>query len=78
MRIIDVAAEVFTYTSEVERDAEGHSHPGHAHQATQSMVRIVTDEGVEGYCFGGNPTSIQKIVRPALTAYSLPLTAPFR
>jgi len=66
MRIIDVAAEVFTYTSEVERDAEGHSHPGQAHQATQSMVRIVTDEGVEGYCFGGNPASIQKIVRPAL------------
>jgi hypothetical protein len=46
MRIIDVAAEVFTYSSEVERDAEGHSHPGHSHQATQSMVRIVTDEGV--------------------------------
>ena len=66
MRIVDVIAEVFTYPSRIERDAEGHAHPGRAHEATQCLLRIVTDEGVEGYCFGANPTVIRQIVRPAL------------
>jgi L-alanine-DL-glutamate epimerase-like enolase superfamily enzyme len=66
MRITDIAVDVFTYTSKIERDAEGHTHPGREHEATQSLLRIVTDEGVEGYCIGGNPAVLRNIVRPTL------------
>ncbi len=66
MRIVDVSTQVFRFRTTVVRDSEGHAHPGEEHDATQSLLRIVTDEGVEGYCFGASPQSIQQLVRPAL------------
>ena len=66
MRIVDVSTEVFRFRTTVVRDSEGHAHPGEEHDATQSLLRIVTDEGVEGYCFGATPQIIQQLVRPAL------------
>ncbi|MDQ5853775.1 MAG: enolase, partial [Chloroflexota bacterium] len=66
MRITDVITQVFRYRTKVVRDSEGHAHPGPEHDATQCLLRIVTDEGVEGYCFGANPQVIQHLVRPAL------------
>ncbi len=66
MRITDVITEVFRYQSKVVRDSEGHAHPGPEHDATQCLLRIVTDEGAEGYCFGASPQIIEQIVRPAL------------
>jgi len=65
MKIADVVTERFTYKSRVVRDSEGHTHPGPEHDATQSLLRIVTDEGVEGICFGGSREAVQ-VVRPAL------------
>ncbi len=66
MRITDVITQVFRYRTKVVRDSEGHAHPGPEHDATQCLLRIVTDEGVEGYCFGASPQVIQHLVRPAL------------
>jgi L-alanine-DL-glutamate epimerase-like enolase superfamily enzyme len=66
MKIVDVVIEVFHYKSKIVRDSEGHTHPGPEHDATQSLLRIVTDEGVEGYCFGANKDVITRIVKPIL------------
>lgn len=66
MKIVEVVTERFHYKSRRVRDSEGHGHPGPEHDATECLLRIVTDEGVEGYCFGANHEVIQSIVRPAL------------
>jgi L-alanine-DL-glutamate epimerase-like enolase superfamily enzyme len=66
MKIVDVQTQTFRYRSKSVRDAEGHSHPGPEHDATQSLLRIVADNGAEGYCFGAHPPAIQNIVRHAL------------
>ena len=66
MKIVDVVTETFRYKTRVVRDTEGHSHPGPEHDATQTLLRLVTDEGVEGYCFGGPIEPIQRLLKPAL------------
>jgi L-alanine-DL-glutamate epimerase-like enolase superfamily enzyme len=66
MKIVDLITEVFHYRSEIVRDSEGHTHPGPEHDATQSLLRIVTDDGAEGYCFGANKQVIDQIVKPAI------------
>jgi len=66
MKITDVVTEPFTYKSKVVRDSEGHTHPGPEHDATQTLLRIVTDEGAEGYAFGANKEAIDRIVKPIL------------
>jgi L-alanine-DL-glutamate epimerase-like enolase superfamily enzyme len=66
MKIIDVVVETFQYKSKTVRDSEGHGHPGPEHDATQSLLRIITDEGIEGYCFGANKNVIDQTVKPIL------------
>ena len=66
MKIVDVVTETFTYTSQTVRDSEGHGHPGPAHEARQTLLRIITDEGAEGYTFGANAAVIERIVKPLL------------
>jgi L-alanine-DL-glutamate epimerase-like enolase superfamily enzyme len=66
MKIVDLIVESFHYRSRVVRDAEGHSHPGPEHDARQTLLRIVTDQGVEGTCFGADEAAIQHLVKPAL------------
>src|SRR5688572_19845564 len=66
MKIIDVVVEAFQYKSMTVRDSEGHGHPGPEHDATQSLLRIITDEGVEGYCFGANKNVIEQTIKPIL------------
>jgi len=66
MNIVDVTTQVFGYRTQIVRDSEGHAHPGPEHDASQCLLRIVADDGIEGYCFGANPEVIQHIVRPAL------------
>jgi L-alanine-DL-glutamate epimerase-like enolase superfamily enzyme len=66
MKIVDVLTETFRYKSQVVRDSDGHVHPGPEHDATQTLLRIVTDEGAEGYAFGARPEVIQHIVKPLL------------
>ena len=66
MKVIDVITQVFHYKSRRVRDSEGHSHPGPEHDATQSLLRVVTDEGVEGYAFGVDEAVVDRIVKPVL------------
>ena len=38
MKIVDMHVRTFTYASRIVRDAEGHTHPGPEHEATQSLL----------------------------------------
>src|SRR5207253_4043609 len=51
---------------DIVRDLEGHSHPGPAHDAKQTLLRIVSDTGIAGYAFGAEAQAIQQHVKPAL------------
>ncbi|MEN9616953.1 MAG: hypothetical protein RL022_2375 [Chloroflexota bacterium] len=64
MKILDLVTRTFRYTNHTVRDSEGHTHPGPPHDATQSVLEIVTDEGVSGYCFGASPDVIAQVVKP--------------
>ena len=55
MRIQDIEVITFKHRSNHCTDSEGHGHPGPEHDATMSLTHISTDEGVDGYCFGGSP-----------------------
>lgn len=66
MKIVDLVTETFRTRSKVVRDSEGHAHPGAEHDATQTLLRVVTDEGVEGYHFGVDGNIIQHLVKPLL------------
>jgi L-alanine-DL-glutamate epimerase-like enolase superfamily enzyme len=66
MRIVDLVTETFHYRSRIVRDSEGHTHSGPEHDARQCLLRIVTDEGTEGYCLGAQPEIIQSLVKPLL------------
>ncbi len=66
MKIIDVTVDQFTYLSNHVSDSEGHGHPGGEHEATQTLTRIITDEDLEGYCFGGDPRVMEHIVKSAI------------
>jgi len=66
MKIVDLIIETFAYKSRIARDSEGHAHPGPEHDETQTLLKIVTDEGVEGYAFGAKAEIIQQIVKPML------------
>jgi len=66
MKITDVLVETFAYKSGIVRDSEGHTHPGPEHDATQPLLRIVTDTDIEGYSFGASRGPIERIVKPIL------------
>ena len=66
MKIGDVVTETFHYKSRIVRDSDGHAHPGPEHDATQTLLRVVTDQGAEGYAFGANPEVIEHLVKPVL------------
>ena len=67
MKIVDMHVRTFTYPSRVVRDAEGHSHPGPEHEATQSLLTVITDDGAEGYCFGApSPQVLENVIKPAI------------
>lgn len=66
MKIIDVETIVFKYRSKRQHDLAGHTHPAPEHDALQTLTAIVTDEGVNGYCFGGSKEINDRIVKPSL------------
>jgi L-alanine-DL-glutamate epimerase-like enolase superfamily enzyme len=55
VKITDVELIRFTYRSKQVRDQEGHGHPGPEHDAAGSILRLATDEGLEGYAMGASP-----------------------
>ena len=66
MKITDVQIDRFKYISKTMRDTDGHGHPGPEHEATQTLLKIVTDEGIEGYNFGANPQVVERVIKPAI------------
>jgi L-alanine-DL-glutamate epimerase-like enolase superfamily enzyme len=66
MKIVDVETITFKFKSRVARDLEGHSHPAPEHDAIQTLTKIITDEGVEGYCFGGNKEVMDSVLKPKI------------
>ena len=70
MKIVDITVETFHYRSNIIRDADGHGHPGPEHDAVQSLTTIVTDEGLNGYCFGGiSKSTLEGIIKPVLLGH---------
>lgn len=67
MKIVDVTVQRFGYRSKIVRDSQGHGHPGPEHKASQSLLTIVTDEGIKGTCIGGiAPATLENTVKPLL------------
>ncbi|MCU0522118.1 MAG: enolase [Anaerolineae bacterium] len=67
MKIVDIHVRTFRYASCVIRDSEGHGHPGANHEARQSIVTIVADDGTEGTMVGGISQSVlDGLVKPAI------------
>jgi L-alanine-DL-glutamate epimerase-like enolase superfamily enzyme len=53
--ITDVQTLRFKYQSCVGRDDEGHGHPAPPHTKTQTITRVRTSLGIDGYYVGGSP-----------------------
>lgn len=66
MKIVDVETTVFRYRSKLGSDIAGHTHPAAEHDAYQTLTKVVTDEGVDGYCFGGSKQMNERVIRPSL------------
>jgi L-alanine-DL-glutamate epimerase-like enolase superfamily enzyme len=64
--IVDLKVERFGYRSKVVPDAEGHAHPGPEHDAVQTLLRVVSSEGIEGHSLGGDPAVLEGLVKPLL------------
>ena len=66
MKIVDIRTQAFNYKSIVDNDSEGHTHPSPEHDAMQTILTVVTDEGAEGYYFGADPSVMESIVKPVV------------
>ncbi len=66
MKIVDVKVQSFKYISKTSRDSDGHSHPGPEHEAVQTILTVVSDQGSEGYSFGIDPGITRRVLRPIL------------
>jgi len=70
MKITQINVEVFTYPTRRSVDAAGHAHPGEESLAKMAMLRVATEDGVEGYAFGApeliRPHVIDSFVRKVL------------
>ena len=58
MKITQIEVISFRYRSRQVHDSEGHTHPGPEHDAHAFLTHIATDDGVDGYCFGGSPSML--------------------
>ena len=66
MKIVDVKVQSFKYISKTSRDSDGHSHPGPEHEAVQTILTVVSDQGSEGDSFGIDPGITRRVLRPIL------------
>ena len=58
MKVTDVELITFAYRACGSADSHGHGHPGLEHEARATLFHILTDGGVDGYCFGGSATTV--------------------
>ena len=54
LKIVEVQTLTFRSTSHVGRDDHGHGHPAPPHEARQTLMRVRTSLGIDGYCVGGS------------------------
>jgi len=67
VKIVDVSLQQFRYRSRIGRDAHGHGHPGDEHEATQSLLTISSDDGLQGHYVGNlERGTVEHIVKPML------------
>ncbi|CAH0282731.1 D-galactarolactone cycloisomerase [Pseudomonas sp. Bi70] len=75
MKITQVNVEVFTFPTRRSVDAAGHAHPGEESLAKMAMLRIASEDGVEGYAFGApeliRPHIIDSFVRKVLVGQNV-------
>jgi len=71
MPITAVTSTVFTYETNQVKDSDGHSHPGEPHETRGALLRITTDDGVEGHVIAppGDVAEplLAQFIRPVLT-----------
>ncbi|MBI3507903.1 MAG: enolase [Proteobacteria bacterium] len=70
MKIVDVSATVFVYTTHQTKDSDGHSHPGPPREAKQALLTLTCDDGTKGHAIV-NPHDaredlLRDYVRPVL------------
>lgn len=51
MKIIEVKTDVFNYTSYKANDSGGHAHPSTPKRVKHALLRILADDGTEGFSF---------------------------
>ncbi|MGK6315552.1 enolase C-terminal domain-like protein [Neorhizobium sp. DT-125] len=51
MKVVDIRTDIFFHTSYRSQDSGGHSHPGPGKRVKHALLRIVADDGTEGYSF---------------------------
>ena len=59
LTIADVQTLTFRFRSRTGRDNEGHGHPAPEHEKRQTLLRVRTRGGLEGYYFGGSPATAE-------------------
>jgi L-alanine-DL-glutamate epimerase-like enolase superfamily enzyme len=63
--ITRLGVRTFTYTSFIRRGF-GHSHPGPANEARQTLFEIETRGGAKGYAFGLSAELVERTLKPML------------
>jgi len=66
MKITDVQTIVFQTTTRIRRTKWGGIITGEPYETTQTITKILTDEGAEGYMLGGDPRINETVFKPLL------------
>lgn len=70
MKIVDVHVRTFWHTTHLEKDTDGHDHPGPAKRIRKSILTLVAENGTEGYAFGSpeqlRPHLLDNFIKPVL------------
>jgi L-alanine-DL-glutamate epimerase-like enolase superfamily enzyme len=70
LRIERVERTVFTTTSRVVRDSDGHGHPGEPHEVRSALLTLTADDGTVGRTLAAPhdiaPSLLEAFVRPVL------------
>ena len=70
MKIVDVHVRTFWHTTHLQKDTDGHDHPGPAKRVRKSILTLVAENGMEGHAFG-SPEQVRShlldnFIRPVL------------
>ena len=70
MRIEAIRTKAFAYRSRIERDTDGHAHPGPECTAISALLAIICDDGTTGYSTARpddiEESLLERFVRPVL------------